>query len=668
MKKHTITHWGKYYPKAYVSNGIIGFRIGKNAFEDSSCLLAGFSTFNEEETPAHLPTPHIAFSYKRDRLVPEIVSQSYDFSNGEFTTEAELDCDGQPVHISYTVFCSRTFPMVAIGSVKAVGEISDLLKMTVYFNTSDNKDTLSRTKCDAALPFSFDGKCHAYAIDPNAQAGIAYRIIGACVGKEYGADPQDMETTVVLNTKGEPTDILVSYVPNIMHNEPDDQAQRLVNLAVWTGVDGLRQQNRDAWAKIWESRIVIEGAEEKWQDAVDASYFYLMTSASEFSPTSVAPFGLSDPSYGGHFFWDTESFMFIPPLFCTPNIARSMLEYRSRHLEAAKNNARMHGYRGTQFPWQSGISGCEVTPAWCSSGEQHITLDIALAFDGYARVHNDDDAFVKEHVWPVMRGVCEWIESRVTKTERGYEILHVVGIDEGSEDVNNDFYTNTMAAKILRSGSEYSVLLGLGVRKKWIDIADHMIVNFFEDGVCRQYDGAAHRDGFTSLMAYFPYGYTNGMDSDKKTFECMVREGDLIAECYYPMLSGYLGIFPAWIGDREFALKTYEAGALNFFCEPFYSCTESSIRNPADRIDPTHPMTTSFITGRASLLSGLILGLTKISPWRGSYDAPVEEWLEEDIVLPKGWKKITIGRVTIRGKDYRIEAEHGAKHAVLIEL
>jgi hypothetical protein len=80
------------------------------------------------------------------------------------------------------------------------------------------------------------------------------------------------------------------------------------------------------------------------------------------------------------------------------------------------------------------------------------------------------------------------------------------------------------------------------------------------------------------------------------------------------------------------------------------------------------PLATSFITGRGSFLTGLILGLTKICPWKGAVDAPVEEWLGEDIVLPAGWSKITVGRVTIRGKDYRIEAEHGAKRARLIAI
>ena len=62
------------------------------------------------------------------------------------------------------------------------------------------------------------------------------------------------------------------------------------------------------------------------------------------------------------------------------------------------------------------------------------------------------------------------------------------------------------------------------------------------------------------------------------------------------------------------------------------------------------------------------MGLTKMCPWKGSVDAPVDEWFGENIVLPEGWRKLTVGHITLRGKEYRLEAEHGAKRAKLIEL
>ena len=82
----------------------------------------------------------------------------------------------------------------------------------------------------------------------------------------------------------------------------------------------------------------------------------------------------------------------------------------------------------------------------------------------------------------------------------------------------------------------------------------------------------------------------------------------------------------------------------------------------------SRPVGTNFITARGSLLSGLIMGLTKMCPWKGAADGSVDEWFGQDIVLPKGWTKLTVGRIYIRGKAYRVIAEHGAKRAVLEEI
>lgn len=671
MKRHTVTDFPKNPQKAYVANGFIGFRFGKNPLIDSTGLLSGFSTRRLNEQFAVVPTPHITFQRGDDRMRTTVKSQTYDFSNGELTTEMTLSCGDKSYDLEYTVFASRTSPSILAAIITLNGDANDDIRMTVNYKIDSHAETIAETEYYSTYPglydTYYDGKCRLVSSDRTAEAGVAYRIFGVDFDDRYFGG--EMITYAKIKADGKPIHILSSYVPGIMHTEPYDQAQRLLTLAAWTGVDRLREDNRLAWKELWESRIVIDCEDEKWQDAADASFFYLMSSASEFAPASVAPFGLSHPTaYDGHCFWDTESFMFMAPLFCAPEVAKAMLNYRFEKIDMAKHNAHLNGYRGIQFPWQSGSSGGEVTVSWCTSaGEQHVNFDVALAFDGYARVH-DDPIFLKEVAWPVIHGVCEWIESRVKKTDRGYEILHITGIDESHDDVNNDSYSNMMAAKLLRAASEYSVKLGYGEMKKWLTIADNMVINFFEDGVVRQYDDAPHRDGYSSLMAYFPYGYTNGAESDKKTIECMVYEGDIISQCFYPMQSGYLGIFPAWLGDREFSLKTYEAGCLDFFCEPFFACTECSMKDPEDRKNPPAGTRTSFITGRGSFLSGLIMGLTKMCPWKCPLDAPIEDWFGEDITLPAGWNKITIGKISARGKNYRIEAENGAKRATITEI
>jgi len=538
-----------------------------------------------------------------------------------------------------------------------------------YDVREEHRYTLAESRCWGGVR-ACDGKCRQYSYDHTTSAGFAYRIFGADSKVQCTDDHEKLcgRGEIAVTESGAEMQIITSYVPSVMHSEPHNQAQRMVQLALWQGVERLRSLNREAWAKLWESRITVEGAGEEWQDAIDASFFYLMSSASEFSPNSVPPYGLSHAdAYEGHFFWDTESFMFMAPLFCAPRVARAMLDYRFRRLEAAENNARLNGYMGIQFPWQSGATGDEVTVPWASqAGEQHINLDVALAFDAYARV-SADDGYIRERVWPVMRGVAEWIESRVEKTARGYEILHITGIDEENDDVNNDSYSNLMAAKVLRSASAYSEMFGLGKRKKWLEIADNMFLPVREDGVMEQFEGMPEQEKqhATSVMAYFPYGYED--ENMYKTLNYFITHG-MFEYCCYPMLSGFLGVYPAWCGDRETSLKFYEEANLTFFCEPFHSSTEWGIPDPADRIEMSRRIGTNFITARGSLLSGLIMGLTKMCPWKGDVDAPVDEWFGENIVLPAGWEKITVGKIYLRDKAYRLTAEHGAKRAVLEEI
>jgi trehalose/maltose hydrolase-like predicted phosphorylase len=112
-------------------------------------------------------------------------------------------------------------------------------------------------------------------------------------------------------------------------------------------------------------------------------------------------------------------------------------------LNATRNNAKLSGRRGIQFPWESRMAlGEESSPrpgtgAW---HEDHVTLDVALAFAQYAHA-TGDASFLREQAWPVLQGVAEWICSRVDPTERGYEITRGTGIAERKEPSDNDAFT-----------------------------------------------------------------------------------------------------------------------------------------------------------------------------------------------------------------------------------
>jgi alpha,alpha-trehalose phosphorylase len=61
--------------------------------------------------------------------------------------------------------------------------------------------------------------------------------------------------------------------------------------------------------------------------------------------------GLTGPGYGGHAFWDTETFVLQQLTYTLPDAARYALRWRHSTLDKAKERARQLGLKGAAFPW-----------------------------------------------------------------------------------------------------------------------------------------------------------------------------------------------------------------------------------------------------------------------------------------------------------------------------
>ena len=158
------------------------------------------------------------------------------------------------------------------------------------------------------------------------------------------------------------------------------------------GTDRLLKRHREAWTEIWKSDIVVDGQPAITRDIRFALY-HLYSFAREGTSYSLSPMGLSGLGYNGHVFWDTELWMYPPLLMLQPDMARSLLDYRFERLEAARQNAKSHGYKGAMFPWESSANGSEDTPVWALTGpfQHHITGCIGWAFWKYYEVTGDLD-------------------------------------------------------------------------------------------------------------------------------------------------------------------------------------------------------------------------------------------------------------------------------------
>ncbi len=189
--------------------------------------------------------------------------------------------------------------------------------------------------------------------------------------------------------------------------------------------------------------------------------------------------GMTGEGYKCHSFWDTEMFLLPHYLLTDPLAARTLLEYRYRTLPGAYRKAEENHYEGAMFPWESAwMDDGEVTPLYGAADvmtgesipiytgirEHHITADIAWAVMLYYNI-TEDDEFMEQYGCELMVETARFWASRLEWKEEAsrYEICGVIGPDEYKEDVDNNAFTNYLAAYNLRAASD---VIG-SMEQKW---------------------------------------------------------------------------------------------------------------------------------------------------------------------------------------------------------
>lgn len=322
---------------------------------------------------------------------------------------------------------------------------------------------------------------------------------------------------------GTPVEIVrsVGIVPAIDTTVPLNLAREVAGRLDAQGWVGALAASSRAWAQVWsECDVEIDGDPEA-QRAVRYSLFQLISAAPRFTEdASIGAKTLSGYGYRHHVLWDTESFMLPVFSFTQPDIARNMLAYRCRRLEEARAKAREGGYAGAQFPWESAGTGAEVTPAWIEdpfdprervrvwSGdlEIHVTADIAFAVMQYWEA-TGDDAFLREQgAELIIEGARFWASRVAQDADGSFHLRDVVGPDEYHEHVDDDAYTNAMAAWHLRTAGHVltwlertgpvntdhlTSRLGLveGERARWAEVAAGLLPLPAVNGVVEEFTG-----------------------------------------------------------------------------------------------------------------------------------------------------------------------------------
>ena len=212
------------------------------------------------------------------------------------------------------------------------------------------------------------------------------------------------------------------------------------------GFAALKSAQREYLANFWRhARVLVEG-DDALQAQLDFSLYGMLCSAGRDGATNVAAKGLSGEGYEGHYFWDSEIYIFPFFLSAEPETARALLEYRYRHLDAARAHAAAFGHScGALYPWRT-ITGSECSSHYPSgSAQYHINGDIAHAFASYWDVTHDD-SFLDRTCEVLAETARLWLDTGHWHEGR-FCIDCVTGPDEYTCLVNNNYYTNACAAE-----------------------------------------------------------------------------------------------------------------------------------------------------------------------------------------------------------------------------
>ncbi|MHB1487713.1 MAG: glycoside hydrolase family 65 protein, partial [Acidimicrobiales bacterium] len=232
-----------------------------------------------------------------------------------------------------------------------------------------------------------------------------------------------------------------------------DQVAAALTGAVHTGWDGLVAAQRRYLDEFWgRSDVEIDGDPEV-QQAVRFALFHVLQAGARAEGRGIAAKGLTGTGYGGHCFWDTETFVLPVLTYTLPAAAADALRWRHSTLDLARARAGQLGLTGAAFPWRT-IRGAECSGYWpAGTAAFHVGADIADAVVRYIGATDDTDFERHEGLELLVETARLWCSLGHHNDLGHFRIDGTTGPDEYSAVADNNVYTNLMAQRNLRAAS-----------------------------------------------------------------------------------------------------------------------------------------------------------------------------------------------------------------------
>lgn len=434
-------------------------------------------------------------------------------------------------------------------------------------------------------------------------------------------------------------------------NKPLKEARQTAQLAASQGYRTTLERHEAAWHRLWKTDITLTG-NGSLQKVVHSSMYYILSSARAGSDFGIPPMGLSSDGYYGHIFWDSDTWMFPTLLLMHPQIAKSLVMFRYKALPAAEANARLNGYKGAMYPWESDENGNEACPKFAYQNalwENHVTGDVAFAQWQYY-LATENKSWLEHYGYPVIKETADFWDSRCkyNPSNNTYNIDHVVSVDEGLIGVNNDAYTNLVARRNLEIATRAAKLLGKKPDPMWTRVAGHMYIPYDSTKHCYlTYQNAPPQSlGAVVPLLYYPLELKVPND---------VKRNDLINALHFMKKNG-TGVM---MGITLYQIVAAEIQNRQLFEDFFHMSYKSYIRGSFNVFAETpENMSTNFLTGSGGFLQQVVFGYTGL---RITNNGLTKEFKP---MLPTGVTSMKITNLHFRGKTYNVEVKNGKTELV----
>lgn len=303
-----------------------------------------------------------------------------------------------------------------------------------------------------------------------------------------------------------------------------DQVDAALLVARQTGWDGLLAEQRAYLDDVWDHADVEVEGDRQLQQATRFALFQVVQAAARAEQRAIPAKGLTGRGYDGHSFWDMESYTLPVLTYTLPKAARDVLRWRHSVIDLAQARASELRLKGAAFPWRT-IAGHENSGYWpAGTAAFHINADIADAVRRYVVASGDVEFERGPGLELLVETARLWQSLGHHDAEGRFRIDGVTGPDEYSALVDNNVFTNLMAARNLRVAAETvghypDRAAQLGVEPSetiaWRMAAEAIVVPFDEElGITAQSHGftryrrwnfSGTHNGHYPLLLNYPY-------------------------------------------------------------------------------------------------------------------------------------------------------------------